>query len=1030
MKSPLCLQVLVIAVLFCAVSGPAAQAQGAPPSRASSSPGNGTAVAIPGPLRSFLRMAGISQKASPEDVLPLLARNVFSHGYEGSPSGGRQTEFLILLIRYVDQSRQLAALAGPQATLNVTNCSDAGPLLEIIGYRAREDCGQPSTFLETADPQKAFITIDSGFPLPELEDSLRHNKPFSYPYPTTRVPALFTENDWVAAEKGHDKDLVETILHDRALARLYWGMTRIDAETQVALQHSPGIRKLAPLAAPLAFYGSHLQIRSGRVLVPGGTDAEPTWKDLVGVSPDNTGEFVLKLLSKDNAWLAAYYDALSRVNGSQRAHFVQPDRLRRSYEALRGQDSSPDAARPVFRPDPGLLLLLTRLQWDANGGAHVPGNLEVWKKVLSRKGETKISREWSKRAGRIMHNDQLVDALFGLSRVQTDSGPLQAFLMLSELDSKRPTSHKLAPETVAAMAAKFSDLSNQYLIFSEFPELNDASIMGFLRAANALTDISNHILRGNALGTFQGNVGMWQIFARQRQIPEENLNSTFQKVIKPFDKFSSPGQLFDSGRSSLRELILAVTGRPNASEGEIIELLAGPRQQNPEAQQVHDELVSRMRAILDGQRLVSLDTLLALGDGLHNVAEVTASANTLLPLAGELREFELPRPIFKNSEREEWAAGIYNNRHTELQMKTDLTKVIKTPGSAEQLADARGQLAPFLRDTLVGLNYAYYEPPGAQVLHYNPLFVRSHDFSGETVTGMEQIWQAPRLFGAGSPAGGGAHLVGSLADLPYVLAQAEQDFITPENVQALIWQEVVPGLLTSAIIPRWWDVSRNELHAVALYQKMGEELLNASAGDEKLRVEVMRILSDRMVPQRSERIEAALREGRVEDIYPRLMPADTFYLAAEYRESFPDRTDTWGSAAKELDALIRRYPNEVGWKRLSHDFGVPHPVLAQSYARELLNLEPFPAFTGYSSRLLAETWDSNNLYWARLADEKGYAPALLTRLVPELTRRMVEKIFATDLEDWPALLRATRETGDEFREGKVASLSEDGTIAP
>src|SRR2546430_10497437 len=31
-----------------------------------------------------------------------------------------------------------------------------------------------------------------------------------------------------------------------------------------------------------------------------------------------------------------------------------------------------------------------------------------------------------------------------------------------------------------------------------------------------------------------------------------------------------------------------------------------------------------------------------------------------------------------------------------------------------------------------------------------------------------------------------------------------------------------------------------------------------------------------------------------------------------------------------------------------------------------------PVFMGHSSRLLAETWDSNNLYWARLADEKNY----------------------------------------------------------
>ena len=137
---------------------------------------------------------------------------------------------------------------------------------------------------------------------------------------------------------------------------------------------------------------------------------------------------------------------------------------------------------------------------------------------------------------------------------------------------------------------------------------------------------------------------------------------------------------------------------------------------------------------------------------------------------------------------------------------------MKSQPTPAQLEEARGQLTSFLRDTLVGLNYAYYEPPGAQVLYHNPLFVRQHDFAAETVVGIERVWQAPRLFGAGSPAGGGAHLVGSLADLPYVLAQLEQDFIAPQNVQALIFRELVPGLLTSAVLPRWWEVSDHELH--------------------------------------------------------------------------------------------------------------------------------------------------------------------------------------------------------------------------
>ena len=113
---------------------------------------------------------------------------------------------------------------------------------------------------------------------------------------------------------------------------------------------------------------------------------------------------------------------------------------------------------------------------------------------------------------------------------------------------------------------------------------------------------------------------------------------------------------------------------------------------------------------------------------------------------------------------------------------------------------------------------------------------------------------------------------------------------------------------------------------------------------------------------------------------------------------------------------------ETSWGRLSEDFGVPHPALAQSYARELMNLKPLPTFLDYSSRLLAESWDSTNLYWARLADEMGYSPMMLNQLVPQLTRRMVEQTFASYLEDWPAVLRAMRETGEEFRQGKIVSV--------
>ncbi|MBS1849606.1 MAG: hypothetical protein JST79_01730 [Acidobacteria bacterium] len=1032
MKPPL--WATALAVALCLLSGPgqvavASAATDNLPQSSAPAPSSANTTGIPGPMRSFLRMAGISQKAPSEEVLPLLARNVFSQGYQGSGTRREPTEFLLLLARYVQQARELQALAGSQGMLRVTSCDDAKPLLDVLGYRVRQDCGHAGTFLETANAQRAFLTTDSGFPLPELERTLQGGRAFEYAYPTTQVRVMFGEKEWLDIGKkdtGKDShDLVDVILRDPALARLYWGLSRMDEDTAALLQQSPGLPKLLEAGSMLDFYGRYINVHNGSVVVPGGTAAAPRWKEMVGESPDNPGAFILALLSKDKGWMAAYFDALSRVSQNQQAHLTQAQRLQRYYEAFHGDNRGMHAARPVFRPAPGLLLLVTRLQWEADGTPRIPGNLEMWKKILRQRFDSRLIAEWGKRASRFNSPEQLIEAMFAISRLDSENGPLQIFLLLNELDSRKFPAERLTPETQTLMAANFLSYSNQYLIFAEFPELNDTSIRSFIQTARSLDNISNHTLRGNGLGTFQANLGLWQILARQGQVPRDKFNESWQAMLKPFAKVSSSSQLFDAGRESLRQVLLASLGRPNASQDEIIDLLAGPHQSNPEDQRIHAELADRMRAVMAGQRLISLDAVLALGDGMHEVQQVKSNTDVLLGLAEELRSFEMPQPIFSKSERTQWAAGIYNNRHTDLQMRTDLTKIVRAPESAEQLAEARGQLTSFLRDTLVGLNYAYYEPPGAQILHHNPLFIRSHDFAAETVMGMEHVWQAPQLFGTGFPAGGGAHLVGSLADLPYVLCQAEQNFIAPENVQALIWEQVVPGLLTSAIVPRWWGVSRQEMHAVTLHQREGEELLTASVQDKALRQKVLLILAERMSPQRLERLQRAWAENSLPVLMPRILPADTFYLSVEFRRKFSGEKATWGAAGTELSDLVRDHPDDVRWERLSRDFGVPHPVLAQTYTRELLNLEPFPTFTGYSSRLLAESWDSNNLYWARLADEQGYSPAMLNRLAPQLTHRMVEKIFASEFEDWPALLRAARETGEEFRQGKLAPLSAD-----
>ena len=108
-----------------------------------------------------------------------------------------------------------------------------------------------------------------------------------------------------------------------------------------------------------------------------------------------------------------------------------------------------------------------------------------------------------------------------------------------------------------------------------------------------------------------------------------------------------------------------------------------------------------------------------------------------------------------STEKNALGYGYWTEKHIENQRKLNLRAAIeKAANDPEKLKDIRGSLAPFLRDTLVGLNYMHYAPPGAQILHTNPVFVRSHDFIG--FMGNNQTWKQTEVFGSGWPANAGA----------------------------------------------------------------------------------------------------------------------------------------------------------------------------------------------------------------------------------------------------------------------------------
>ena len=985
-------------------------------------------VEIPGPLRSFARMAAIVADPTPEDVLPAVARNVVTNGYQASRSNDvlEPTEYLKLLVRYVSQARELEKVAGPDKVIKIDNCESAqtGELLRIVGFRMRGGCGS-EVVLETVNAARAFLTTDSGFPMSDLEQALRTSRPFTYDYHPSRVPVLYGPDYWVSAKERGTGDFLDAFLGDPSLCRFYLGMAKLDRTTADLLKANVAMPRLRAYAHVLDFFGGMFEIRNGRAVVPGSQKSAVAWGELAGVTPEKGPQFFEKILAKDDGWLASLYDSLARMHGPVQAYLTEPVRMKRFYGAVRGNVTSPGPARPVFRANADMMLLTTRLRLDPDGRPHIPGGISVWRELFVEHPHGKYDAKLTRLATAWRDPDDVLEALFALSRKSVENEPLKIFMALSDLDRYRTT--PLQPGTVQRLARSFSVYGAQYRILTDSATVTDATISRFVDTMEALDKVRDLSLRSDAAGSMQALLGLWQIFSRTGALRGSDSDKVLAGTLAPFGTIRSERDVFVASRNGVK-LLLSSTASAGGGQGEspqdrMLELLAGAN--DAEDSDAKTQLVGEMQRALEAQRIVSLTSILQVADTLEKASTgQPADMAQIQKISSRISEIQLPRVALSGAEKNALAMGYWTEKHVDNERKLNLRAVVEKAGKdPERLQLVEGALAPLLRDTLVAFNYIHYAPPGAQILYTNPLFVRGHDFVGLSPSG--GTWKSTELLGTGWPSNGGGRLVGSLVNLPYALAEAEQNFLIPSQTQALIWGDLVPQMLLSAKLPRWWKVTSTQMHWVNLHMILSETLLAEAALSQELRTSVMEALRAQVAPNRMYQVNHFLETGKVSEAIGTLTPVEMYVMACSL-ESAPAVNNEVTVA--EIRRIAAHHAADVSEEAISKAFGTPKPTLSNSYRTELLKLRTFPTLMGYSSRIMAESWESNTLYWAALGDQMHVTPGQLNILIPEWTEKVVERIFASHLEDWPALLRSLRTVGNDVRSGALVSPAQPAGI--
>ncbi len=242
------------------------------------------------------------------------------------------------------------------------------------------------------------------------------------------------------------------------------------------------------------------------------------------------------------------------------------------------------------------------------------------------------------------------------------------------------------------------------------------------------------LFRQDVVGTMQGLTGIWQIFCRQGSIPPAKADETLAALIAPFATVKSDRDLFDAGRARESGHAAAKDDRAQSRKPACRTACwrCWPAARGWTIRNRAPELVQQEQRIFEAQKLLPVDLLFELADNLQAVTKgEKLNAQLARRLAARVADIQLPRNSMSGAEKNAVAFGYYVDRHVDDERKLNLRAIIdKAAKDPEKLKDIRGQLAPTLRDTIVGFNYLHYAPPGAQILITNPLFVRGHDFIG------------------------------------------------------------------------------------------------------------------------------------------------------------------------------------------------------------------------------------------------------------------------------------------------------------
>ncbi len=225
--------------------------------------------------------------------------------------------------------------------------------------------------------------------------------------------------------------------------------------------------------------------------------------------------------------------------------------MKRFYNGLTRQITTPGPARPVFRSSSDFMLLTNSLRLDANGAIHLPGGSRSGRRCLSsiRMANTTVNSRNRLTPG--VRPTTFSKLCLRLCRKSVENEPLHIFLVLNDVDRGADETHFFRIAT--RLISSYRTVGVAVLDLGGFAgTLSETSINLFLDLATQSGEIHDSLVRADAIGSAQALVGMWEILCRERDIPVNAQNQAFASILTPFVKVRQSADVFDAGRNGVQ----------------------------------------------------------------------------------------------------------------------------------------------------------------------------------------------------------------------------------------------------------------------------------------------------------------------------------------------------------------------------------------------------------------------------------------------------------------------------------------------